>query len=150
MKRSRLFGVLMMVGSVAACIPTGVEEVNLSSNTGRWAAMRPQHYEFTYQRSGCECLAEWTVPMRVLVHDREIQSVVNIGTGQLIASTVHQAKTIDDLFDLIEEATARDAFRLAVTYDAELGYPTSIFVDFRAEVADDEAFYSARDLRAVD
>jgi len=50
--------------------------------------------------------------------------------------------TVDGLFDVIASANARNAAVLDASYDASLGYPTSISIDYTRNVADDEITYS--------
>src|SRR4029453_16761563 len=37
--------------------------------------------------------------------------------------------TIEDLFDVLDEAYAKDAQVIHVTYDQDFGYPTDIYID---------------------
>ena len=65
------------------------------------------------------------------------RSQVDEGTA-LDPEFFHFYDTVEDLFDLIEDAIARDAAVLEVRYDGRLGYPRAIVLDFSVDVADDE------------
>jgi hypothetical protein len=135
---------------LAACLPTapsGRDE--LRHNLGRWEARQPAAYEFVFQRSSCECLPEWTVPLRITVREGRITSVVDLSTGEAGSAEAHRAMSIDDLFSTIERAFDQGAYRVSVSYDRELGHPTSVFLDYGREGVDDEVAFSVGDLRAV-
>jgi hypothetical protein len=55
-------------------------------------------------------------------------------------------KTVEDLFDFIEETRAMSPASLEVEYDAEYGYPRVISVDYSLEMADDEIRYRSAGL----
>jgi hypothetical protein len=57
--------------------------------------------------------------------------------------------TIEGLFEEIQRAIESNAFRVDVQYDAELGYPLSIYIDYEEFIADEELIISAT-LRVTD
>jgi hypothetical protein len=89
-------------------------------------------------------------PVRVFVLADTVANVVPSDTLGRPAPTTEQiqfyARTIDDLFGVIENALARNADDLQVTYDAALGYPTRISIDFEKNAVDDEVVYQADNL----
>lgn len=136
---------------LVACLPTGPStRDDFLRNRQRWEERRPAAYEFVFQRSSCECLPERTIPMQVTVREGRIDSVVELQTGEPISAETHGALRIDDLFALIQQAIDQGAYRISVSYDRDLGYPTSIVLDHDAQIADDEIEFSSRELRAVD
>jgi len=56
---------------------------------------------------------------------------------------------IEGLFDLIADARRRNAHRLEVRYDRELGYPAWLVIDYDKAVADDEFTYSVMAFRRL-
>jgi hypothetical protein len=58
--------------------------------------------------------------------------------------------TVDGLFDFIADAIDRGAETIDVTFDAELGLPTHIRVDYRLGLADEEIAYEVEKLLPID
>jgi hypothetical protein len=52
------------------------------------------------------------------------------------------APTIDELFDRLANAFARDAALINVTWDAERGYPRTAYIDISELIADEEQGWS--------
>jgi hypothetical protein len=53
---------------------------------------------------------------------------------------------VEQLFGVILHAIANDAHAIDVEYDASLGYPRRVFVDWHAGMADDEVEYRVLEL----
>jgi hypothetical protein len=145
------FRVLCLCVLLAGCLPTGPSDWDeLRRSQERWQARQPTTYAFVFQRSCGECLPEATVPLLITVHERQIRSVVNQQTGEPVSAEVYQPKRIEDLFAIVEAVLEQGAYRMSVSYDRNLGYPTSIFINYDRQMVDDEIGYSARELHAVD
>ncbi len=125
------------------------DQKEFERNLRRWESRGPSKYTFDFHRFGCECPPDFTIPLRITVEDREIQTVVNLRTGVLSAAETHQAMTVDELFLRIARALEQGAVHLSVVYDDELGYPTSISIDHDRKIADDEISYSVSALQVV-
>lgn len=54
--------------------------------------------------------------------------------------------TVDELFVFMEDAVAAGAVQLDVVFDAELGYPTSLFIDYAPGIADEEQWIAGTNL----
>jgi len=135
---------------LAGCSPTGPDEADeLRRNMAVWEARGPAQYEVVVQRSSCECLPEWLLPIRLTVSERQVVSVVDEQTRQPIAGDLYHAMSVEELFALIQDAIDRGAHRIAATYHPQLGYPTSIFIDYDRLAVDEELTLSVRDLLAV-
>lgn len=114
----------------------------------RWAASRPASYEFTVSQQ-CFCPPEIRNPVVVTVRGDSIVSRTYVGTGApLDTARAPMALTVDGLFAKIRDARARSAAAINVTYHATLGYPTQLWIDYSAAMADEEVGFEARDLRA--
>lgn len=134
---------------LAGCLPTGSDELReLERNRARWAASAPTTYEFVFQRS-CECLPEYTAPMRVTVRAGIVQSVVDVQSGQEVSPSTHGPMTIEEIFAEIESALDSRAHRVEVSYHRALGYPMAVFIDHDERMADDEIYYAASELRSA-
>ncbi|BAZ27608.1 hypothetical protein NIES4074_00350 [Cylindrospermum sp. NIES-4074] len=57
--------------------------------------------------------------------------------------------TVPELFDAIEDAIARNAYRLDAKYDRKLGYPTEITIDYSAQQADEGQYISIQNLEVI-
>jgi hypothetical protein len=104
-------------------------------------------YEFTYTNSCGECLEAFARPYVIRV---EAGEVVEVRDAQTAADppSGFDAPTIVDLFDTVESMLDGEAYRLGVTYDPVMGYPTEISVDLDRLSVDDEFVLSVRDLAA--
>jgi hypothetical protein len=60
-----------------------------------------------------------------------------------------RALTVEQVFDVIEEAYRERAEEVQVTYHPTLGYPTDLFIDYVEEVADDERGVQITDFEAL-
>jgi len=97
---------------------------------------RPQ-YSFTWQQ-GCFCPEEMTKPIRITVKGGDITKAVDVADGQPVSASVRSGlRTIDGVFDLIQQRIDQRVDEIAVTYDAAY-YPTSVFIDISKQAADEE------------
>lgn len=137
---------------ITGCMPTGPDSSQLDDlrrHRGQWEGRQPTHYEFIVQRS-CECVPPWTNPLRVTVRGGQVLSVANAQTEESVPMDSDLAKSIEDLFGLLEQALEHGAYQVTAAYDPDFGYPTSIYIDSDEQMVDEEIGYSVRDLRAVD
>lgn len=144
---------LLIAGTLAAltsCEAVGVTgpgsetRQQMLSNRQLWETQGITSYRFRYRRS-CFCGDVNAVEIDVAQGAVAAARYVDGGTPvtEIYQSTL---PTIDDLFDIIEEALDSRADALRVTYHRTLGYPTEISVDYRFVVADDEFGYSVSSL----
>jgi Family of unknown function (DUF6174) len=47
-------------------------------------------------------------------------------------------RSVEQLFDIIDEAVRQDAHRIEVTYDPRRGFPTRLWIDWSERIADEE------------
>jgi hypothetical protein len=122
----------------AALLALLTDRAALRAHAQLWADHGPRDYELVIQRSTCECLPEWLVPIRLTVRDGQIHGVVHHETGDTITTPPYHAMTIEGLFAVIEDAINQYAHEVDVRYHGESGYPTSIFIDHHPDHVDDE------------
>lgn len=115
----------------------------------QWAANGPASYEYTLAFTCGECPPEWTHLLRIRVEAGEVVSVFDLSTGTPVDPS-ERSLTIDQLFEVIQNAVQEDVYRLAVKYHPDLGYPVSIAIDSDSRVVDDEVGYSITDLEALE
>lgn len=131
--------------SLACGDSTSPEEGDLRAARRRWETAGRLSYSFTLSRS-CECTPEMAGPVRVTVQDGAVVSRVYVSGGGPVPPVLESAfPSIDGLFELIEEALRQNAYSLDVRYDATLGYPTIISVDYDRQIADDEFVHIVSD-----
>ena len=123
-----------------------VTATEMDRHRALWIAAGITSYRYDYQRS-CECGPDMLRPVSIEVIEGSVTSVTFLDDGLLAQSSTFNAfATIDDLFDMIDEAVQANAESLVVTYDPTLGYPTLLSVDYRIEIADDEFTITATNL----
>ena len=83
----------------------------------------------------CFCMREATLPNAVQVVDGKIAKI----DGASYDENEHWGlQTIDQSFDLIEEAEKDKVHRLEEEYDPDKGYPSSVYIDRDLMMADEE------------
>lgn len=110
-----------------------------------WQSHDVQDYHYEFQFVCGECLPEWTHPRRIRVDAGVITQVADLVTAQ-VTTIDDRSATIYQLFLDIQQTLDARPHRFSATYDPELGYPTSVSVDLRANLQDDEFGYVARNL----
>jgi Family of unknown function (DUF6174) len=121
--------------------------LELSAARERWAENEPVEYQFNYSRS---CFCPELTNVRVTVREGVVISARVIATGvELSPAERRNIPTIDYLFDIIAVAIKDQAFDLRVQYDARMGYPKSIILDYREMIADDEVYYEVKEVMST-
>ena len=130
----------------------------LAAARAQWTAAAPGEYELVQARL-CECAPEWMRASRVVVRrpapgvgaaGELIVSVADTEPGAPVsAERAGAVRGVAGLFAVVEDAIAREAAQLVVTYDPAYGYPTRIYIDYRADVADDELLLTASRLQPL-
>lgn len=114
---------------------------DLANSRALWDAAGINDYEYTYQRV-CEChpnqMADTIVTVRAghvvgvrYARDDYAQEVA------VAAEKVSWYRTIDDVFSLVETAQASAAV-VRVSFDAQHGYPASVYIDYVTDLVGDE------------
>ena len=146
MTRRLLYPLALFLAAVTACeAPTAPgERDSLTQARARWRALGSASYSYEVNRS-CFCLLGGR-HMTVRVEGGSVAAAEFEDSGLTVeASLLSYVPTVEDLFDLIEEALDQKAAYLLATYDPSYGYPTRIEIDYSATVRDDEVAISARD-----
>ena len=131
-----------------------VSKKDIKVEKAKWEALNATKYEFEYNAS-CFCGGLEHFPAKLIVENNVITEVLDISTGQpkvypngtLVSDSLPElSKTIDDLFELIEEARG-DADDMTVTFDNDNGFPTEVDIDYLRNAIDDEIFYTATNFK---
>jgi hypothetical protein len=138
------------VAALAACALTVVAQAQrtsaaavdeLQASWARWTAAGLASYEYGYNKY-CDCHRDTPPETIVVVAGGAIERVYHLYDGSAREVPAREGSTdlywtIEDLFRLIEGALERNA-TVRARYDAALGYPTAVFVDYDADFIGDE------------
>ena len=108
------------------------------------------HYRFQLVIS-CFCPFQEVMPVTVEVQNGSILSLTDVNGQPLdeqFRATFEEAATVEGLFSLAAEAL-KDADKVTVTYDPNLGIPVSIDIDWIELAIDDEISYHVRGFEAL-
>jgi hypothetical protein len=124
---------------LAACADDpSPEQTELESHREQFTQTMQGSYKFTWRKS-CECTTEWTQPIRITVQQGSIISAIAVETNQPVsAALLADLKTIEGVFDLVQEAYNENAHSISVTYDPTTAFPASIGIDYSEQIADEE------------
>ncbi|HEX8377040.1 MAG TPA: DUF6174 domain-containing protein [Pedobacter sp.] len=107
---------------------------------------KSSNYIFTSTRV-CFCTDPGTYRITVVNN-----AITDVRIGALYEDYPHAGKdfkTIDQLFQFIEASLKKDPAKANIKYDALLGYPTEIDLDFEINALDDEVRYNIKDLQLL-
>lgn len=110
----------------------------------RWEAAGLEDYSFVYDQL---CFCPYTGPHRVTVEGGVVTAVAPLpGSNSMGGLELDYFPTIDDLLDRLRDAAERDPVKFEVTYDEELGYPTTADVDISEQIVDEEYSFEVSEL----
>ena len=138
---ARLFLLVFAVpAAVLACGDGFGPEGSFLAGWSRWNRLRPAEYTYDFQRS-CFCRGEAIQPVRITVSNGQVTSVVTL--PDLVPVPPEQVNqfyrvTIDSVFAIVRAALDDGADSVAVRYHAHWGYPTTVWIDYISNAADDE------------
>lgn len=148
----RLAGIpaLLFVALVGCADDTSKAPSELVTAREQFSASMDGSYIFTWRRS-CECTAETAGPIRITVQAGQIIQAIHLSTEEPVSSDVLAGlKTIEGVFDTIEDAYNDGAASIHVTYDASLQYPASVGIDYDLGIADEELSLQITDVVTFD
>jgi hypothetical protein len=141
---------ITLVFILAACSAGGSE---FSRNQKKWTDANIQHYRFELNIS-CFCAFRDQMPLKVEVQNGKVVSIT-AQDGSLVDSTDMNYEfflpyaTIDKLFTELQADLDGKAATVAVKYDATLGFPTELNIDYDQQVADEELYLYASNLEKL-
>ncbi len=129
---------------------TGPVPDELALNVRKWEKRGPPSYSYDYQAI-CYCIDSVLRPVRISVTGGAVSQVVFRDTQEMVAAEgLDGYPTVEDLFQVIRDAIARDAHSIEVRYDPLFGYPTEASIDYQENIADEEFGFRASDLTAIE
>lgn len=146
--RTMAFLAALCTAGCSSTSPTPTEQERLEAAVLLWEAqeVRSYHYEFRFVCG--ECPPGWEHLLRILVDNGVITQVADLVASEELEID-ERAATIEKLFRDIRDTLAANPWRIEVSYHPTLGYPTSLYVDLREAVQDDEFGYLAQNLTAL-
>ena|SRR5687768_50051 len=130
-----------VLGLVLAAAPRAFADAELERARARWQSAELASYEYGYHKF-CECHRESPPETVVTVRGGSVTGVRHRPVGG--ATEVPAAEksfeyywTVDGLFALIESAQERGV-QVRAAYDAELGFPREIYIDYDTNLIGDE------------
>lgn len=132
-------------------VPTSVVnlddvQADLHNNRQKWNASGIENYRFDY-RNICFCIRDYVNPVTIEIYRGTIISATVIESGESVNEEGFQRyKTVEALFDLIQDAIDRNVHRITLSYNNELGYPTWGSIDYDPRIADEEFGFSSDNL----
>ena len=135
--RSGLFGLTLMLLYGCTDEPDSLRR-ELQTNRELWDSHSILDYSYEFKRS-CFCQGEITAPVIIHVQNMSIIAVSEVSKDESVdAARWVYYLTVEELFDEIDAALDKDVYEIVVDYDSELGYPSSINIDFDKSTIDEE------------
>jgi hypothetical protein len=130
-----------VLGLVLAAAPRAYADAELDGARGRWKSAALAGYEYGYHKF-CECHRESPPETVVTVRGGSVTGVRHRPAGAAIEVPAAEKNfeyywTVDGLFDLIASALERGV-QVRAAYDAELGFPREIYIDYDSNLIGDE------------
>ncbi len=140
-----LFSVVCLPMLTACSDLHGPEQSELNANLAVWQSANIEDYQFRFQRL---CFCAFIDPVIIEVRHGDIASVILADSGTVVDTTQMGGHflTVGGLFEVIQDAIDQEAHSLTVEYHAQLGYPTSIDIDYLLNAVDEEVSFRASEV----
>jgi hypothetical protein len=136
--------IFLLPAGLLGCMNAG-EFAALNTNRLIWEALDVYHYRYQLQVS-CFCVPQLTTPVVVEVQNGVPVSVEYATKGDPPPPEYFDRyDTIDELFLVIEDAIGQQPVILEAMYDNDYGFPIDVYIDYEANVADEELGFSVTD-----
>jgi hypothetical protein len=137
----------------SATVVTESRQHEWSTNKEKWDtfinANQSEGYDMVCRKI-CRCIPDLKLPYRVSVKKGTVTDIKHINGAQVDnQSLIYSMITVEQAFELIQNAWVdawEDAASVIVTYDADVGYPTCIYIDQSLQIADEEYSFSFQEL----
>jgi hypothetical protein len=128
----------VVAGSLAAALPVFADAA-LDGARARWQSAALTSYEYGYQKY-CDCHRDNPPETVITVRGGSVAGVRHRPAGtttEVPGRNPEYYWTVDGLFELIAAAQARGV-QVRATYDADLGFPREIYIDYDTKLIGDE------------
>lgn len=139
--RCSLLAAAAAIVAAMVAFAAAAEQSDLAASRSAWRAAALADYEYGY-RKFCECHPDSPPETVVTVRAGKVVGVRHRPVGftnevQAEPRNLQFYWTVDGLFDLVDAALARGV-TVRASYDAMLGYPTQVYIDYDANFIGDE------------
>jgi hypothetical protein len=136
--------VLASVALLGGCTDPLLPEAEAAQ---RWQQRKPASYSFSL---GLTCFCGIAVDgfVRITVVNDSVISRTYVRTGAQVEAAPWMSSTlgtVDSLFAIVRDARERSAETIRAEYDAEFGFPAQVYIDYSAQIADEEQGWVIRD-----
>jgi hypothetical protein len=122
-------------------------QATLDRNRARWDQAGVTNYDFTF-RWLCHCTPDYVASVNIAVRDDKIDAITRLDDGiALDPSLFRSYHTIDGLFDFLQEALDAKPHSISARFEPQFGTPSRAWVDYSAQLADEERGFVVEDLR---
>lgn len=102
-----------------------------------WHNTQTKDYSFVVKKS---CFCPYEENKQITVDNTKVIEAKYIPSNEVIND--NKIKSMDDYFNIIEDALNKDVYTLTVNYDEIYGYPKEITIDYDEQMADEELTYT--------
>jgi hypothetical protein len=144
-----LLGALFISLTLSACTTSPDDPGDdLFANRRQWQAQGIRDYDVRFAVS-CFCVSDYTQPVILHVRNGALVSVTRVSDGGQVPSSTWEGRyyTVDEMFALIADAKAKGAAEVRVSYEPQLRYPATVFIDESVRTADEERWFEMSDLQ---
>jgi hypothetical protein len=127
--------------SNSSCNCPNIEQTKLNSAIENWEDKQIGNYTYVLHVSAPSLKQE---KKKVTILDNEVSSFSFIPSNETLSgdNRTSDIKTVSEYFELIDEALFKKAYKINVSYDEFYSYPTSIFIDYKKDVPNDDINYT--------
>ncbi|MCY4583833.1 MAG: DUF6174 domain-containing protein, partial [Chloroflexi bacterium] len=122
----------------------GSQQADLFRHQGRWERRGFVNYDYTGAWVCFTCDANYVATAAVSVRDGAVTSVSSAEPGIPVITVPDRFVPIAELFELLQNAVDRGAYNIDVNYDEQYAYPTTFFINYAADVDDEEQGFTVR------
>jgi hypothetical protein len=140
---------LLVLAFAAGCARSPFEQRadDLSAARMRWRTAAISSYDFDLEKS-CFCIQEALGPVTISVRNGQFAGIFSTDGGTAVDTMLFQEfLTMDRVFETTQRLLDSRPASFTASYDAALGFPTTVAVDPNAQAVDDELTYQVLSLR---
>ncbi len=146
----RIKPLLVLLPLLVSCVIFSSDEADvqgeLDANRAVWDAAAIHDYSMTFQRLCSLCSVEFLIPVRLIVRGDTIDEARDVDTGAPVQEpAVGAFLTIDEVFQVIQQAIDQTAAEIDVSYNSTLGYPIDVDIDLRRSQFSDDTQFQIRE-----
>ena len=131
-------------GHLIPSIMDDPQQEALNRNYALWKNTNRSNYTYTYKRM-CFCPQEEDIVVTVQ-YGNVVSAHYYPSENPVMPERLDDLMTVEELFQVIRKAVTDQVARLDVRYNAQSGYPESIFIDVDEQIADEEITHLVSDL----